>query len=299
MPQIIDRAKLEAAQKGFRTTFHDALSRAAALYKLMAMVITSSAPVEIYNWLGTLPKMKEWVGDRELAKLKAYDWTVRNLWWANGIEVDRDEITDDKLGLVAPRIRQLASMAEIHKDQKIFDLMVNGFTTACYDGQFFFDTDHQDGSETAQSNKGTAVLAAASYEAAWATMLALTDESGEPLNIRPTHLVVGPSNRATALSILKDERLANGASNRNFGTAELIINPRLVGTHATKWFLLDLSGELKPFLLQIREDVEFAAQDNPEDEHAFMRRVYRYGAAWRGQAAYGLWQFAYGSDGSV
>lgn len=292
---LVDRSKLEAAYKSFNTIFNDALSRAPRLYESLSTIIRSSAPVEIYNWLGSLPKMRRWIGDRALSKLKAYDWSIRNENWANGIEVDRDDLADDRLGLVRPRIGQLASMAEIHKDELLFSLLVGGFTALGPDGQLFFDTDHQFGSETAWSNKATAALSAVAYNAAQQSMMERVDDIGEPLLIRGTHLVCGPKNRATALEILKAERNADGSSNINFNSAELIVSQRLVGAYDDYWFLLDLSQEIKPLILQIKQDVQFVAQDDPAAEHAFMRRVFRYGADWSGNAGYGLPQMAYGS----
>jgi phage major head subunit gpT-like protein len=38
-------------------------------------------------------------------------------------------------------------------------------------------------------------------------------------------LVVPPSLRAAAIEIVKNERLANGASNPNFGVVDMIVSP--------------------------------------------------------------------------
>jgi phage major head subunit gpT-like protein len=292
--KIVDRAKLEAAYQGFNTVFQGALQNAPSFYRTLAMIVQSNAPLENYNWLGELPQMRKWVSDRALAQLRAFVWQIRNEWWANGIEVSLDDIRDDRLGLVTPRIQALAAMAELHKDQLVFDLLKLGATSLCYDGQFFFDTDHQDGSEAAQSNKSTTALSSAEYNSAWQAMISFTDPNGEPLNVTPTHLVVGPKLRSTARTILLAERGASGATNLDFGTANLIVSPRLVGTYDDYWFLLDLSKPVKPIVFQERTPVSFKAQDDPTDEHMFMRRVARYGADGEYNAGYGLWQLAWG-----
>lgn len=296
---LIDRAKLEAAYIGFSTVFNNALKEARTYYQLLAMVLQSSNPVEQYNWMGTVPKLKEWLGDRSLAKLRAYNYQIVNRKWANGIEVDADDIKDDRLGIVAPRISALAEAGVKHYDELIFELLVNGFTQTAYDGQFFFDTDHKDGDGPTQSNKTTAVLAQTAYENAFRDLMLLKDENSEPIDVMPTHLVVGPKNRALARTILQADRNANGSTNTNFGTAELVVAPRISGAHENKWFLLALGGSVKPFVLQVREAIQFRSQDAPDDESSFMRDVYRYGANGRHNAGYGLWQFAYGSDGTV
>jgi len=58
--------------------------------------------------------------------------------------------------------------------------------------------------------------------------MSLKADGGRPLGIKPTVLVVPPSLRAAAIEIVKNERLANGASNPNFGVVDLIVSPWLV-----------------------------------------------------------------------
>ena len=67
------------------------------------------------------------------------------------------------------------------------------------------------------------------------------------------------------------------------------------GGSGTAWFLLDASRAIKPFIFQLRRNVQLVRMDRQEDEHAFMRKKYRYGVDYRGAAAYGLWQMAYSS----
>ncbi|MCL6620226.1 MAG: Mu-like prophage major head subunit gpT family protein [Thermomonas hydrothermalis] len=73
--------------------------------------------------------------------------------------------------------------------------------------------------------KSKATLDAANFNAAMAAMQSFKADGGRPLGIKPTVLVVPPSLRAAAIEIVKNERLANGASNPNFGAVELIVSP--------------------------------------------------------------------------
>jgi phage major head subunit gpT-like protein len=50
---------------------------------------------------------------------------------------------------------------------------------------------------------------------------------GSPLGVKPTHLIVGPSLEAAALSILQKERLDGGEDNIWKGTAQLLVVPWL------------------------------------------------------------------------
>jgi len=58
------------------------------------------------------------------------------------VGVDRDEIEDDQYGVYKPVFEQLGQDAATHPDELVFELLKNGFSQACYDGQYFFDTDH-------------------------------------------------------------------------------------------------------------------------------------------------------------
>ena len=288
---IVNAQNLQAASRGFRAIFVEALEGVKTPYDVLAMITDSNSPEETYNWLAALPQMREWLGDRVIAQLAAAGFTIKNKDWEATLEVDRNDILFDKLNMVRPRIQLLAQSGAKHYMKLIVNLLVNGFTNPCFDGQYFFDTDHVGG-----SNKGTAALSAISYNAAYAAMGSLLDENGESLDVTPTHLVYGPALRATALEILKSEKI-DGTTNINRDTATPLELPQLAG-HPTKWFLLDLSKPIKPFILQVVKKVEFTALDNPTDENVFKRKKFLYGVDSIDNAGYGLWQLAYGSTGA-
>lgn len=54
----------------------------------------------------------------------------------------REDIADDRLGVFKPMFAEMGQSARRHPDELIFDLLKSGFTTACFDGQNFFDADH-------------------------------------------------------------------------------------------------------------------------------------------------------------
>lgn len=70
-------------------------------------------------------------------------------------------------------------------------------------------------------------LSAANYAAARAAMMSLKNESGVPLGITPTHLVVPPTLESAGRILLKNMNDAAGATNPWFGTAELVVVPWL------------------------------------------------------------------------
>lgn len=221
---IVNQAALTGIYQSFSTIFAEAFAGVKPMWPSVAMEVPSTSAYTDYKWLGDFPGMREWVGDRVVKDLSGNAYVIRNKNFESTVEVDRNDIEDDQIGLYKPMVQGLGDAAAKHPDRLVFALLKAGFTTACFDGQNYFDTDHEVG----------------------------------------------------------------GASVSNFG-----------GGAGTPWFLLDCSRPVKPLLLQMRRRPEFVAMDNPEDEHAFMRRKYRYGVDDRKNVGFGLWQMAYASKDTL
>lgn len=294
---IVNQATLQSIYKGFKVIFNQAIQAAKPLYDRVATVVPSSAKEEEYKWLGKIPRMRKWIGDRVVQNLAAYGYTIKNEPFEATVGVDRDDIEDDSIGLYYPIVQSLGQSAAIHPDELIFPLLLAGFTSLCYDGQYFFDEDHKDGNGPVQSNKGVAVLSVDSYGAARAEQMSLTDDQGRPLGIVGNLLAVPPQLEKSGREILMAERLADGSTNIYKDSAELLVVPALA-SNPTAWFLLDTSKPVKPLIFQERKKPEFVAMDNPTDQNVFMKKEFLYGVDSRDNAGYGLWQTAYGSTGA-
>lgn len=77
------------------------------------------------------------------------------------------------------------------------------------------------------AHRSTATLDQAAYVAAKTAMADLTNDEGEPLAVKPTHLVVGTSNVAAARNLIDKANLAGGESNIYFKDVILVEAPRL------------------------------------------------------------------------
>jgi len=150
---IINQAVLQAAHKSFRVIFNEAFSGAPSQCDLVAMRAPSNTREQGYPWLGDFPTMKEWIGDRVVKDLSAFDYTIKNKSFESTIGVDRDDIADDLLGLYDPQIKGLAQAAKEHPDILVFALLKQAFSARCFDGQYYCDTDHPWG-EGQVSNSG-------------------------------------------------------------------------------------------------------------------------------------------------
>jgi phage major head subunit gpT-like protein len=139
---LIDRQNLATAFRTFAASFNKAFAGAETQHKKLAMTVPSSTKQNDYTWLGNFPGMKEWLGDRDIAKLKAHVYSILNKKFEGTIAIQGDDLEDDNIGIYAPMTEELARSAKQHPDVLLAFLMAAGFTSLCYDGQYFFDTDH-------------------------------------------------------------------------------------------------------------------------------------------------------------
>lgn len=298
---IIAKEKLIGAYISFNTKFNDVLATSTPLYPQIASVFPSSARVETYNWLGLVPNMSKWIGERLIHKLTAEKYTIENFDWANGIEVERDDLADDKLGLVQKRIADLARKGLDAIDKAVADVYNGAFTSTgglTYDGQYLSDSDHTAAGAggTSQSNTGTAALNEGSLEDAYEAMLGFVDASGAPLMLRPTHLLVGPALWSNARHLIQGATVASGAANINQDLVKLVVNPRITGN---KWFLLDMSQGIAPVIVQVRRPPTFRDPNLGENSmEFFFRKDLYYGADCTFGVGPGMWQTLWGSTGA-
>ena len=293
---IINPQTLRGIYVAFNTLFNKALTEVDPLYKQIATITPSTTEAETYAWLGDIPGMREWVGDREIQNLTASDYTIKNKDFELTIGVDRNAIEDDKIGLYNASIEMLAQSAAMHPDELVFKLLASGFAEKCYDGKPFFSDSHQVGKKTF-SNKGTAQLSLESYIAARVSMMSLTNSKGRALNIVPDLLVVPPALEAKARDILVADFI-NGSRNTMQGTAKPLVVPQLAGNDKA-WFLMSTHRPVKPLIYQERKKAKFVSKTAETDDNVFMKKKFLYGADSRGNVGFGFWQMAFGSDGSA
>lgn len=281
---------------------------------------------ERVGWMGSPPSFKEWAGDRAGKNLQENFVDVLLRLYEATEEWMREEFTMDKSDQVMTRIDELAVRGVNHWGSLLTDLIVAGETKTGYDGQFFFDTDHSEGSSGAQSNiltvtglanpqLATPVEVEGIVRDGMARIMGFLDDEGEPFAIRgrrwllmvPTGLwksataalsapvIVSGSNAVTnVLAALGDRQVT------------LVQNPRLdtKGTGGTAWFgtaasrmaLFSSDQMVKPFIrLQnlptTGPGVNVTAL-GPDSEHCVKTNKCLFGADARRGAGYGYWQLA-------
>lgn len=265
-------------------------------YQAIADRIQSTTRTNSYAWMSGFPGMREWLGDRVFNSLSMRRFELTNRDWEDSIEVDRNDIEDEQMGIYGNIAQGLGRQARKWPDELVVAALKAGTTTTTFDGQFFFDTDHPTNPDVAgsatQSNSFTGrALTDANIDFARVTMAALKGDNGRLFGTRMTHVIVGPADERAARNIAQGDVVASGGiavTNVLRGTFQIIVIPELADQPGV-WYAADLSQVIKPFIFQVRKEPEFVAMDNPDDMPAFVRKKFLYGVDARGVAGYGPW----------
>lgn len=150
-------ANLQALFTGYKTSFQqgfDSLGDAGSVFEQYCMSVPSTTAVEVYPFLRSLPRMREWLGDRVVHALEAGSFSIRNRKFELTEGVSRDSIEDDTYGLYAPVFQEFGRSSREHPNELAVEVLESNPT--CYDGQPLFDADHpvldKSGKEVSVSN---------------------------------------------------------------------------------------------------------------------------------------------------
>ncbi|MCR0981797.1 head maturation protease, ClpP-related [Roseomonas populi] len=154
--------------------------------------------------------------------------------WGKIFAFTRQLLINDDLGALARAMRERGSSAGRTISARVWALVNNGHIgtgankVIMSDGKAVFHADHKN-----LAASGTDITDAA-MEAAYLAFAQQVDENGEPIDITPRTLVVGPTRAATARKFLGTGPNASGVPNIYQGDLQLIVEPRIT-TNA--WFL--------------------------------------------------------------
>ena len=266
---------------------------------------------ETYKWLGLVPQMREWTGGRQAKGFRDNGITIKNKKFEATLEVLLDEMRRDKTGQVAIRIAELATRTNSHWAKLLSTLIENGASAVCYDGQYFFDTDHVEGDSGAQSNKITSDItvptAPTTGEMEKAIlksieqMLSFKDNEGEPMNENARQfLIMVPVPFMTAAAAALGSQIIVDSSTSRSNTiltlgaiggfsVELAVNARLTWTDKFATFRTDAPA--KSLIRQEEEGVTMAAKAEGSD-FEFDHDAHHYGIKALRNVGFGYWQRA-------
>lgn len=278
----------------------------------VSMLFQSDQESEEYKWLGMVPQMREWIGGRNAKGFRDNGITIINKDYEATLEVLTKEIRMDKTGQVMVRINELARRTISHWASLLTTLIINGAATACYDAQYFFDTDHSEKDSGTQDNDlsiDISALPAAVHGSttvpspeemqqcilrAIAAILGFKDDQGEPFNEDAADfLIMVPTSLWIPAKAAISQKLVGYGESSQIDTSGLNIsvaaNARLTWTEAFAVFRTD--SDVKPFIRQEEDPIKVSAIAEGS-ELEFNEKKHHYGVSASRNVGYGYWQEA-------
>lgn len=293
---VITKELLSALNTNINVTWQNRYKEASNgdLWKKIAMPVNSKSTSEKYAWLGNVPGLREFKSERVPGTLSTFEYEITNKKFESTLDVDRDAIEDDQTGQIMMAVNSLATKAGKHYTQLTTAAFDQAFSTTIFDGQNFFDADHEGGSNYLGTGQD---LTGANLDAAEDLLAGMTDDRGEVLGYTGTHLIVGPALRSKAERLMNSSLIEeNGVAvdNPYKGRYEVIVLPHLGKTNK-KWAVADLNEGLLPFIMQIRVAITLVAKTDLNSDRAFDKDIFTWGTRARHAAGYGNHQLIVGA----
>jgi phage major head subunit gpT-like protein len=287
-------------------SFYAALDQAdAGWVNDLSFKVQSNQASEQYAWLGMAPAMREWLGGRAATDLREFSYSLANKEHEATLEVTVPELRRDKTGQLNVRIGELADRVMSYPAKLLSTLIEAGESTTCYDGQFFFDTDHAEGTSGTQDNDLTYAATTgttptidemrAAIINSIAKILSFKDDRGEPMNenARSFAVMVPLTYWQQAIEAVTLPTVSAGGANviPNLPGFNIRVLPNVRLSWTTKMATFRTDGRVKPFILQ--EEMPLSMKAVAEgSELEFNENKHRYGVDWSGNVGYGYWQHA-------
>lgn len=248
---LITNATLNAMRVAFNKVFEQGKVRAKPQYMQVATVVPSTTKSNTYGWLGQWPGFREWIGDRVINSMKEHAYSIQNKDFESSVGVDRNDIADDNLGVYNPMFDEMGYASEVFPDELVFPLLKAGFTTLCYDGQYFLDTDHPvntkvDGSGT-NNSVSNVIIDGAYVGEPW--FLLDVSRSLKPLiyqeRSKPQFAAMDNPNDEQVFTKKLFRYGVDLRANVGFGFWQMAIGVKKELTYATLWQAIEMMGGFK------------------------------------------------------
>ncbi|MBM3457335.1 MAG: hypothetical protein FJX77_02200 [Armatimonadetes bacterium] len=250
------------------------------------------------DWLGAAPQMQTWVAEKKTRGFNRQTWSANVQNYSASTRIDLNVLRDARGNVYGGRIREMSENAARLPYNLISDLIVGGATALCYDGQYFFDTDHSEGDSGTQSNKLTgAGTSQANIEtdfyAAYAALLGFKDDAGvamAPSDFTPIVWIPVNATLDQRFSTLQGATVISQTSNVLANKFRIIRDPRLTDTN--DWYMFRPSSGTAPFVWGWRETPNYEDNFDSGSDEVFQTRIGTASVVARALATYGMWQSA-------
>lgn len=288
----LDTARAIAVRNDLTVVFRTAALAAAPYYPTLCTMGQSSGASEDVGLPGAVPAIRQWLGDRQEGTLRGARFNLEHGLYEGTVRIPRTDYEDDRLGLHRMGVAQLGQRAALHPDKLLVDLIEAGAATVCWDGQYFYDTDHSFGDSGSQDNDltydctdhtaPTALEMRAAIRQAVDAMIAFVDDAGEPLyqptvgRLSAVEVTVPTELRDVAIEAAEAQFLNSGDSNVRIDQYQIRTIPRF-SSAVTFWTHLT-SDIIKPFVFFARSPIreEISGLDSIKEKEILFMTEGRY-----------------------
>lgn len=150
---IINAGTISLLTQQFAGDFKRGLSsKADSFYQQISMETRSGSASNHYGFMGSVPKIREWLDDRQIKNIEQHGYDLPNKDWEDTVGVKRNDILDDQHGIYSPIMEELGGAVASFKDEEFTETIKTSQTLLGYDGQPFFNGSHPKRDGTTQSN---------------------------------------------------------------------------------------------------------------------------------------------------
>lgn len=310
---LLNKSKLQNAFISVKTAWDGALKALAPTWREWADAVTSDTETEYYNWTELLVAIREWIGDRVIGNVKGEEWAVKNKPYEGTFSLKVTDINNEKFGLLPKKTGDLLAAASQHPENLLFDAVELGYTGLCFDGQYFFDTDHPAlaGDGTTYSNLSTDPFSYDALITAELHKFLMKNAQGNRLDLEADAVLVGSKyiHMAEKFYTAEIKPGTMNEPNQLKGKFKPVYCPKFESAKAEYWAAtFKIRGSsLRAFMYQGRTEPEIyctAMEGNSnfgvpsKDPIQFMKDEVLFGTDFQGAATYTLPVLARGSTGT-
>lgn len=154
-PIIYNADSLRTMQRTFSASFMDGLQgKTKNTYEPFVQRVQMSTKTVELPMLEEISGLREWIGDRQFDTFKARGYSMTAKKFERSLEISREDVEDDNLGLHVGRFSALGGKVQMWPDQEVWKLVEAGETELGYDGVAFFSASHPENGGTASNLSG-------------------------------------------------------------------------------------------------------------------------------------------------
>lgn len=257
-----------------------------------------------------LPRVRERVAGEALqhGNLRAYKKNLTYRQWEGTFDLPRILVDNDQSGAVGKRVAEWPSVISTYTEDIVTTALLANSVTG-YDGQALLSNSHPNVNGTTADNLETAALTWAIMRTVTDSMSQLRTETGLPINVRPSALMVGSANMRLAREMagpmrpvaIGDSSAIDASTGRaalgfnNYDGQDLLVieNPYIAGI---EYLFFDLTkGALKPYLLAEFTKFRVLSQTTEASDGVYERDTYSWSIQGDVSPCPMAWQLAHGS----